>query len=728
MSDTMTLSMLLMLKDAASGGLGKFTDTVKSTSAQLIAMGQASKMMGQQILNGLRAPIDAFTEAEDAALRLDAAMMGANNQSHKLFPEMKKHAVELGNELPGTARELQMMFAALIKEGVAAEDILGGIGRAAGSLAVITGMGFEESAKFVGQVSKAMRIEAKDMTGFIDTIQRAFHTGVSTVDLGYAFAKSKGALDRFGIAGKAAADDLAPLFSLLIKSGQSGETVGTNITPFLSNLYDFEAGNTAKKLSNQLKAVGVELDIFGKDRKFLGADNLVKQLEKIKTLPIELQDAFTKQVFGGGVDGGFAQSLIGSGSKDLAAMKAEYAKQADLTARIQKILTSFKNIKESAMGAFETLLAGVGESIGPELKAMADGFGWLSDKILAFTQAHPQLTKMLTLFTLISGAGLAIGGSLMFGLGAAMSIFGPLGSAVAFASTRFMGLWSTLLKLGAWNAAAGAKLTAGVAAIPGKIAVGFWRGMAFITQMPGRIGTGLARMGSMFGAFRNTVMAALRGLPGMIRGIGPALATKAAALRQSAVASAVWFKSTLMSRQGLKGLASAGYAKIVAGFRAVGAAIKAAGMATMANPLGIIAGVLAIAALLVYKYWKPITGFFKGVWQGLKAGLAPVLPMFKATFAPLAPLLRPLIGAVRGVWNWFKNLIKPVDDVGGRSQAMGVKVGQAIAKIINKGTELLTAFSKLPGELMTIGTNMAQGLIDGFMKIPIVGSVVGKVR
>ncbi|TFV03487.1 hypothetical protein E4T85_21015, partial [Bacillus stratosphericus] len=39
-------------------------------------------------------------------------------------------------------------------------------------------------------------------------------------------------------------------------------------------------------------------------------------------------------------------------------------------------------------------------------------------------------------------------------------------------------------------------------------------------------------------------------------------------------------------------------------------------------------GLLALAAVLVYKYWKPIKAFFAGLWDGLKKGLASVSPAF----------------------------------------------------------------------------------------------------
>lgn len=63
----------------------------------------------------------------------------------------------------------------------------------------------------------------------------------------------------------------------------------------------------------------------------------------------------------------------------------------------------------------------------------------------------------------------------------------------------------------------------------------------------------------------------------------------------------------------------------------VGGAFKALRFIIMANPIiAVIAGI-AIAALLIYKYWDKIKAFFKIVWEGVKK-------IFSAT------------------WNWIKNM------------------------------------------------------------------------
>lgn len=65
---------------------------------------------------------------------------------------------------------------------------------------------------------------------------------------------------------------------------------------------------------------------------------------------------------------------------------------------------------------------------------------------------------------------------------------------------------------------------------------------------------------------------------------------------------------------------------------------------------------MVAGALLIRKYWEPISAFFSGVVEGLKAAFAPVAEVF----APLAPVFDSFMEKLRGVWQWFKDLIAPV--------------------------------------------------------------------
>ena len=108
---------------------------------------------------------------------------------------------------------------------------------------------------------------------------------------------------------------------------------------------------------------------------------------------------------------------------------------------------------------------------------------------------------------------------------------------------------------------------------------------------------------------------------------------------------------------------------------------------------GFVAVVAAIVAgaLLIHKYWEPVSAFFGGVVEGLKAAFAPVGELF----TPLKPVFDWLGEKLQAAWQWFKNLIAPVkatQDTLNRCRDTGVMFGQALADALMLP---LNAFNKL---------------------------------
>ena len=130
----------------------------------------------------------------------------------------------------------------------------------------------------------------------------------------------------------------------------------------------------------------------------------------------------------------------------------------------------------------------------------------------------------------------------------------------------------------------------------------------------------------------------------------------------------------------------------------------------LTSPLGWIAVAIGVVALVIYKYWKPIAGFFKGLWQGLIEGLKPLMPLFKQIGTAIEPILKP----IKAVFNWFKKLIQPVEDTGGKAEAMGVRVGKAIAGIIVKLTELIAKAFECGRKITSM---LAEGIMSGLAKV-----------
>ena len=146
------------------------------------------------------------------------------------------------------------------------------------------------------------------------------------------------------------------------------------------------------------------------------------------------------------------------------------------------------------------------------------------------------------------------------------------------------------------------------------------------------------------------------------------------------------------------------------GFLNIPNLIKNAVIAFRTFSITLLTSPLGGIAVAIYKYWKPIAGFFKGLWQGLVEGLKPLMPLFKQIGTAIEPILKP----IKAVFNWFKKLIQPVEDTGGKAEAMGVRVGKAIAGIIVKLTELVAKAFECGRKITSM---LAEGIMSGLAKV-----------
>ncbi|HFT7297567.1 TPA: phage tail tape measure protein [Enterobacter hormaechei] len=124
-----------------------------------------------------------------------------------------------------------------------------------------------------------------------------------------------------------------------------------------------------------------------------------------------------------------------------------------------------------------------------------------------------------------------------------------------------------------------------------------------------------------------------------------------------------------------------------------GAIVTAVGAISL--PVVAVAGAVVAGALLIRKYWEPISAFFSGVVEGLKAAFAPVAEIF----SPLTLVFDSIIEKLRGVWQWFTDLIAPVkatQETLDRCKNVGVAFGKALAEAL---TAPLNVFNSLSGKV-----------------------------
>ncbi|MDN6934665.1 hypothetical protein EXW91_29170, partial [Klebsiella pneumoniae] len=105
-------------------------------------------------------------------------------------------------------------------------------------------------------------------------------------------------------------------------------------------------------------------------------------------------------------------------------------------------------------------------------------------------------------------------------------------------------------------------------------------------------------------------------------------------------------------------------------------------LGALLSPIGLVVTALAGVALVVWKYWQPITAFLGGVVEGFKASAGPI----SAAFEPLKTVFEWSGDKVQALWGWFTDLLAHVRATSSELQsaaAMGRGFGGALAEGMN---------------------------------------------
>ncbi|MEZ2894449.1 phage tail tape measure protein [Providencia rettgeri] len=163
------------------------------------------------------------------------------------------------------------------------------------------------------------------------------------------------------------------------------------------------------------------------------------------------------------------------------------------------------------------------------------------------------------------------------------------------------------------------------------------------------------------------------------------LVTALGALALAAAAVIVPFAAMRLSLFMLTGAQGFG-GLMVAGSNAIN--LIGGGFSLLLSPVGLFVAAIVAAGVLIYQYWEPIKAFFSGFWDGFTSALAPIGLAFSATFAPFAPIFDGISNAVSKVWNWFKELLSPVQ-LSTEELKSCTEAGQVFGEVVGKAISAL---------------------------------------
>lgn len=171
-------------------------------------------------------------------------------------------------------------------------------------------------------------------------------------------------------------------------------------------------------------------------------------------------------------------------------------------------------------------------------------------------------------------------------------------------------------------------------------------------------------------------------------------------------------------------------------------AIRALAIALVSTPIGWAIMAIALAALLLIKYWQPVKAFFAGLWTGFLQGIAPLREtlsslgsMLSTIFAPLRPVLDLIIGGIMLLGGALMSLIAPfvaTDAQLATATSYGSQFGFVLGTIVGLiGQVVAGLVGALALGLQTIGTAIgtfaAMIVVHGGAAVSYVASIPARM-
>ncbi len=354
--------------------------------------------LGEKILVGLGVQqaigktMGAFAELESAKIGMEVAFMekGGKLPTQEL-EKINELAMELGNRLPGTTADFYRLAQALKEQGVSTKAIAQGALEASAYLGALFKVPYEEAGIMTAKFQEAFRVPEKQLTQFIDLVQRSkFAFGLELQDIYYSVKYFSAQLNTLGITGMENAEKIMAWMGVLAGKGLEGSMAGTAIQAVLSSLTKLK--KMPKEADRILLSYGIQLEVFDVFGKFKGLDTLFKELQKLKVLTQEERMQVLKSLFG--EVGARAVAPLLNDVNALSEALQKIQRQADLNTRIEKQLSSLSAKWEAFTGTLTNVFAQLGSYLAPTAKAILDTLNNFLGSLQLFIDEHKTLASV----------------------------------------------------------------------------------------------------------------------------------------------------------------------------------------------------------------------------------------------------------------------------------------------------------------------------------------------
>jgi hypothetical protein len=631
------IALILSARNQASAVFNTFftqtqnkLQTLKQTAMD-VGKGIAEIMAAKKGLDMLQATTDAYGDLEAAGNKMKAAMMQKGGMfDARMYEQIFQWTKKISAQYAGSATEYMDMVRTLKQNRLSEKDILGGVGDATAKLAMaFDNMNPAAIGEFAAHMRNDMNVGAKQMGQVMNTVLQAKNIGIgktgeeAVTEINQYVSKVSLGMRNLNYTGLQASKEAIGLGAVFMNMGQSGQTVGTNLRRVFGGI---ASGETMAKVNQAAMMFNKHLQFFDKKHQFLGIQNFVEQLDKLKGLNSAAIEMILKP-FGGkrGLATDMVQFLSHGGLELYMDNLKRMNQGGTLDEQIKLLLQGQKMQEAIAKSNLTNSKASIGQALARPYQHLLSIINKTIIAVGRFADMHPRITKAAGEIVAFATASLALGGAITLfkGLGSAMKLLGVVGPLA-----NVMGLLRGV-QFGAY--AVRYYFMTGLIPAIGKVGVAFRAmGAAMLANPVGLIIAGVVALGvAAYLVVRN--WSSIKGFFADVWAKTKVIFTEAAHwIKQKLIAiTPHWI---LNAWKPVKAF-FAGLWHGITGIVAVAAhAIKW----TFLNltPIGII-----------YKHWTPVSHFFKGLWDLVSV-------IFKGTAMLVARALYRFTGAELVVKHW----------------------------------------------------------------------------
>ncbi|EPP7189799.1 phage tail tape measure protein [Klebsiella pneumoniae] len=558
---------------------------------------------------------------------------------------LRAQAKKLGAETAFTTRDAASGQAFLAMAGFTPQSIQAALPGVL-NMALAGGMDLGESADIGSNILSQFTLPAGEMDRVSDVLTAAFtRTNTDLRSLGDTMKYAGPVASKLGIS----LEEAAGMAGILANNGLRGSDAGTAMRSSLARLASPTAG-----AAKALKQLGVS--VSDASDKMRPVETILLDLYKATKKYGQVdQVGFFKDIAGEEAFVGLQTLVAGAGSGELQKLiDALKAASGEASAVAKKMADNLGGDLKNLDSAWEGFRIQVEETADGPLRKLTQN---LSDVITAaseWVKANPRLAQTLLL---VVGGALA----LTVAIGALSLAVGILIGPLAKLQLGFMVLTGGRGILGT----VAAFRTLGTAAGPVMASIRGW------PVVISGIASGFGRISAILPAIR-------AGLLGAFLAPGAALTSLGKNL------------GMLMLR--LTGLPAL-WGMITGAVSVLGGALS-----FLLSPIGLIGAAFVAAGLLIWRHWEPIKAFFSGFFSGVWQALTPL----RSAFSSLAPVFSALGGGIKAVWEWFKNLLTPMqtsketlDKCASAGETFGRVMGTALSVLLWPLQQLMNGVSWL---------------------------------